>query len=88
MEVERPLVTNYTCNSQLGSDSDILTLKEKLNSMGLMLMLVIHFFYIFYLNRILFPITQQWIVFGPQQIQITIFYNLQIPLQIQVDGSF
>jgi hypothetical protein len=32
-------VTNYTCNSQLGTDSDILALKKKLNAMGLLLML-------------------------------------------------
>lgn len=33
-------VTNYTCNTQLGnSDNDIMTLRQKLNSMGLLLML-------------------------------------------------
>lgn len=32
-------VTNYTCNPQLGSDADILTLRKTLNSLGLKLML-------------------------------------------------
>lgn len=32
-------VTNYTCNSELGSDQDLLALKRKLNALGLKLML-------------------------------------------------
>lgn len=32
-------VTNYTCNAPLGTDSDILALKQKLNALGLLLML-------------------------------------------------
>jgi glycosidase len=32
-------VTNYTCNPELGSDDDILGFKQKVNGMGLKLML-------------------------------------------------
>lgn len=32
-------VTNYTCNPQLGTDQDILSLKSRLNQLGLKLML-------------------------------------------------